>query len=412
MLWAALFILRAFKARYTTPPLFTPKYETQEQLYTILDNELKASVAVLKSNLPNQQLYGTYDLFYHGTANEAQNWAMAANSLRLKIAMRMYKRKPAAAKAIIDEVLADNVGPINSRSASWYFKAGSNDVNGGNWATFASIAGPKGMVDFMRTNSDPRIRNFYKKTAITLTQFNAAKTAGTIPATATYDGDYVGRYIGAEALNQADKSFYFNNFPGANIMYPSEIQLALFNRAINQGLVSFPIIMYADVCFMRSELAARGITTENAEDWYKKGIEASIRDYNEWGSDAKVVGFTAVTDAEIAAYLNMPAIKYDAAKGVEQVCVQQYINFFKNPSEGWALRRRTGYPSTTGVVMPFERKTNLGNEIKMPRRWPINVPSISDFNYSNAKAAIEEMQKDPNFGNLTDITGRVWWDVP
>lgn len=421
MAWAAFYLSdavgsviykEAFQARYTNPPSFTPKYDTQEELYAILESELKASVAVLKTNLPNQELLGTYDLYFHGLANEAQNWARAANSLRLKMAMRMYKRKPTVAKGIIDEVLADNIGPINSRAANWVFKGGSNVANGGNWNTFASLSGPKGMIDFMRNNSDPRIRNFYKKTAVALTEFNAAKAAGQIPATATYDGEYVGRFVGADALNENDKKFYFNNFPGTSKLYASEIQTALFSSAVAQGLVNFPVITYADVCFMRAELAARSITTENAEDWYKKGIEASIRDYNEWGSDAKVTGFQAVSDAEIAAYLNMPAIKYDPAKGVEQVSVQQYINFFKNPSEGWALRRRTGFPSTTGVVMPFDRKLNLGNEIKMPRRWPLAVPSVADFNYANAKAAIEEMQKDPYFGNLTDITGRVWWDMP
>jgi len=402
---------QAFQARYTTPPNLTPKYDTQEELFDILDAELKASVDVLKQDLPNQELLGTYDLYYRGVGNEAQNWAMAANSLRMRIAMRMYKRKPAAAKAIIDEVLADNVGPINSRAESWVFKAGKSIANGGNWATYGSLSGNKVLIDFMYKNTDPRLRNMYRKTRLTQAQFLQLKANGTIPATEEYR-EYSGRYISPDATLDNNKKFYFNNLPVVNIMYSSEIQTALWNSSIALGLVNFPVITYADVCFMRAELAAKGITAENAADWYNKGVEASIRDYNEWGQEANVESFTAVSAAEITAYLNMADIKYDAVKGLEQIYVQQYINFYKNPNEVWALIKRTSYPSPNGVVLQAERFVNAGNEIAMPRRWSVVLPPISDFNYENAKAAIEEMQKDPNFGDLTDIKGRVWWDVP
>ena len=402
---------QAFQARYTNPPNLTPKYDTQEELFAILDAELKASVAVLKQALPNQALLGTSDLYYRGAADEAKNWAMAANSLRMRIAMRIYKRKPAASKAIIDEVLADNVGPISSRTSSWVFKAGKNVANGGNWATFGSLSGNKATVDFMYKNTDPRIRNIYRKTRLTQAQFTQLQTAGTIPATEQYR-DYQGRYVSPDAVLQNDKKHYFGNLPTVNVMFSSEIQTALWNSSIASGLVNFPVITYADVCFMRAELAARNITNENAADWYNKGIEASIRDYNEWGQEANVESFTAVSAAEITAYQNAAEIKYAAAKGLEQICVQQYINFYKNPNEAWALIKRTGYPSPTGVVLPAERFMNAGNEVPMPRRWSIVLSPISDFNYQNAKAAIEEMQKDPNFGDLSNIRGRVWWDVP
>jgi hypothetical protein len=402
---------QAFQARYSTPPNLTPKYDTQEELYAILDGELKASVAILKQALPNQQLLGTYDLWYRGAANEAQNWAMAANALRLKMAMRMYKRKPAAAKAIIDEVLADNVGPINSRAASWVFKGGKNVANGGNWNTFGSLAGNKVLVDFMFKNSDPRMRNMYRKTRLTPAQFTQLQGNGTIPLTETYQ-EYRGRYISPDATLDNAKKHYFNNLPVVNIMYSGEIQTALWNSSIALGLVNFPVITYADVCFMRAELAAKNITTENAATWYNNGVEASIRDYNEWGQEAVVENFVAVSTAEITTFLNLPDIKYDPAKGLEQIYVQQYINFYKNPNEAWALIKRTGYPSPTGVLLPAERMMNAGNEVPMPRRWSIVLPPISDFNYQNAKTAIENMQKDPNFGDLTNIRGRVWWDAP
>ena len=402
---------KAFQARYTSPPNLTPEYDTQEQLYAVLESELKAAVATLKQTLPGQELLGINDLYYRGAADEAQNWGRAANSLRMKMAMRMYKRKPAVAKAIIDEVLADNLGPINSRAGSWVFKAGKNVGNGGNWATFGSLSGNKATVDFMSKNMDPRTRNIYRKVRLTEAQFATLKAAGTIPASEQYK-DYQGRYVSPDAALDNAKKHYIGTLPTLTIFFSSEIQTALWNSSIALGLINFPVITYADVCFMRAELSARGITRENAADWYNKGIEASVLDYNEWGREANVEGFTAATNQEIAAYTNMPDIKYDAAKGIEQVCVQQYINYYKNPNEAWALIKRTGYPSPTGVLLQAERFTNGGNEVLMPRRWSVALLPISDFNYTNARTAIEEMQKDPNFGDLTNIKGRVWWDVP
>ena len=46
----------------------------------------------------------------------------------------------------------------------------------------------------------------------------------------------------------------------------------------------------------------------------------------------------------------------------------------------------------------------------MPRRFIVSFPSITGLNYKNVLDAINEMKKDPGFGDPDDITGRVWWD--
>jgi hypothetical protein len=399
----------AFKARYTNPPVLTPVYDTQEALYDTLNNKLKASVAALKKDYGvTQLLLGTSDIWYRGTGTEATNWIMAANALRMKIAMRMLKRKPDAAKAIILEVLADNVGPIASRASSWVFKGGATVANGGNYNLAANISGQKALVDYMYKTSDPRIRNIYAKVTYTEATFNTWKTQGLIPATEVYQ-EYRGRYTSPDAVTEADKKFYFGNVTGT-IPYSSNVNQGLFNSSVNSGLVNYPVITYADVCFMRAELAARGVTTENGEDWYNKGLEASILDYDEWGKDAKVPGYTAVTPIEITNYKNNADVKWTAAKGIELASIQQYINFYRNPNESWAVIKRTGFPSQTGQVFQAEKIRNGGGEAVMPRRWSLFIPPITDMNYENRKASVVAMQADPELGDLTDITGRVWWD--
>jgi hypothetical protein len=399
----------AFQARYTDPQVLKPKYDTQEALYDTLNNQLKASAAILKQSFPvTQTPLGGSDLWFRGIGNEATNWIMAANSMRMRIAMRMLKRKPAAAKAIIDEVLADNVGPINARTSNWNFKGGPNVANGGNYNLAAGIAGQKAAVDFMYKTTDPRMRNIYDKVALTKADFDIYKANGTIAAGEVYQ-EYRGRPTSPDAVNENDKKFYFNYIFGTTA-YVSYIHQGMFNASVAIGLVNFPVITYADVCFMRAELAARGVTAEVAADWYYKGIEASAADYDEWGKDAKVPGYTAITPAEVTAYKNHADIVYNPAKGIEQICIQQFFNFWRNPNEMWALIKRTGFPSQTGVVFQAEKIRNGGVEAVMPRRWSLFVPPISDFNYDNRKKSITDMQADPELGDLSDVTGRVWWD--
>jgi hypothetical protein len=195
----------------------------------------------------------------------------------------------------------------------------------------------------------------------------------------------------------------------------------LFTPSSNGGTGTghFPIITYADFAFMRAELAARNVTTENAENWYNAGVTASIKLYDKWANAAKVqelnapsgsTSYVAVTDAEITNYLGMPGVKFDATKALDQIITQAYINYYKNPNEAWALYKRTGLPNHTSVL-PLERLFSDAIEQFVPRRAPIRVAPPTDLNYENNQAALAIMGQDPDFGaGPSDVTGRIWWD--
>ncbi|REA62045.1 SusD/RagB family nutrient-binding outer membrane lipoprotein [Dyadobacter luteus] len=411
----------AFKARYTIPALLTPKYDTQEALYDILDAELKAIVSVLKAEQPvGQTVIGTNDIYYGG---DPTKWIKAANSLRLKIAFRLMKRKPERLKAIATEVLADNVGLISSTDEDWKLLGGpSLATSDGNYnpSSNSTVSGLKNTVDFMWTTKDPRIRIFYQPSFFNKRRFDLAQAQGKIPATMVWDGQlYRGQYADPDAVQDQTKTIFFQNITiksagvDSSGRLPSNVQSRLFQGNFNSGSgrTTFPIITYADVCFMRAELAARGIAGSDAEGWYYKGIDASLENYDEMGMNSKLDNYSALTAAEVATYKAQPGVKYEAANALEQIIVQQYLNFFKNQNEAWAIIKRTGFPSVNGKILKLERVNQGGTEQVMPRRFSISFPSLTDINYENAKAAIEEQQKNPDFSVPGDITGRVWWDV-
>ncbi len=400
----------AFQARYGGT--LTPKYETQQELFALWDTRLKEIINTLKStpSVP-QASFGENDLYYHGNVNA---WIKAANALRLKIAIRLMKRDEAKLKSIAQEVLSDASSLMNSNNDGWVFYADASFTQGGDWNP-SEFRAPKPTVDFMWNNSDPRLRLFYQKNNYTEANLKAAIQAGVYPAGTSWNPrQYVGAHISPDSSQGKYKSWFVLKKVSETLSMDtvSFLQWRMFQPALNNGTGKnfFPVISYADFCFMRAELAARGITSEDAATLYNKGIDASISFYDLAAKNAKLPDYEAVTIEEINAYKLKPAVIYNSSKAIEQIAIQAYLNFYKQPNEAWALYKRTGMPN---------KNTTLANEDividaavkQIPRRAALGFPDPNDQNYNNKKAAIDAMVADPDFGQgPTDMFGRVWWD--
>jgi hypothetical protein len=171
------------------------------------------------------------------------------------------------------------------------------------------------------------------------------------------------------------------------------------------------VITYAEYCFMRAEIALKTTGAASAKTWYEDGVKSSLDLYNEIGLKSQLTNYVATTPAEITAYLAQPGIAFDATKALDQIASQSYLNFMKQPQEGWALYKRTGFPNETSVV-PLPKVTYLNVALVIPRRAPISLPTQTDPNFANKKAAYDAMAALPGFGDLTSAAGRVWWDKP
>lgn len=405
----------AFQARYTG--VFTPKYDTQEELYTMWDQQLKEIVVTLADNSVAQLSYGGNDLYYGGVASK---WMKCANSLRLKIASRLSKVAPDKLKAIATEVLAAG-NLFDSNADDLQLIAGDKFTEGGNWNPVGFHAS-KSLVDFMLANTDPRLRVFYQKNDYSKENFDSAVSQKALPANSVFPTNrYVGAFSSPDAVS-ANPGYFrtrkIKNGSGAdqNLDTVSLIQYRLFqaeytyNSVVGSGHTTFPLLSYADICFLRAELAAKGIAGSDAEGWYYKGVEASIRNYDAMAATAKLPDYLAVTDQEIEAYKNSAGVKYDATKAEALIASQAYLNFYKNPNEAWAILKRTGMPNAT-TPLALEVMKASGVTQVIPRRAAINVADETNVNAANNRAALEEMAQNPDFGDgPSDIFGRVWWD--
>ena len=150
----------AFQGRYGGT--LTPKYETQQQLFDLLDQEIKTAVATLKTaQTVTQTMLGNNDPFFGTSADQKTAWIKAGNALRLKVGMRLMKRNPAKLATIANEVIADPVQMSNVDDSWTLFTGASYADPNGNWNPAGFLAS-KPIVDFMNAKGDPRLRIFYR----------------------------------------------------------------------------------------------------------------------------------------------------------------------------------------------------------------------------------------------------------
>lgn len=415
----------AFKGRYTLE--FKVPFDKQQDVFNEIDGDLKTSIQNIKTAPSGQFSIGNYDQFYFG---DVSKWIKAANALRLRMAMRIMKADNAKATSIIQEVLSSPADELMSdNSDSWALIAPASFTSGGNFNP-DGLRAPKALTDFMVSNDDPRLRIFFTKNSYSLENFNLAKAQGKLSAGAVFvDQRYVGSFASPDAsANAGIKAQYYTTKQitkgtgTVNLDTLSNINPRIFQVAFNggTGIQYIPLITYADYCFMRAELGFNGINSDDPEPWYTKGVVASIEYYGKMAQDGMFLDYylenglgmpvAPPTQTEIDNYLENPAVKFDPAKGLDQIISQSFINFFKEPNEAWALVKRTGKPDNTSTLQ-MERLLYNGTELQIPRRAPRNLPPTTDINFENINAAFTEMQSNPDYGSgPADISGRVWWD--
>jgi hypothetical protein len=350
----------------------------------------------------------------------------AANALRLKIAMRLAKREPAKLKAIAAEVLASPAADLMSSNADgWVFVTAAAFTAGGNWNP-DGLRSSKPLVDFMWETQDPRIDAFFAPNGYSQANIDLLIAAKQLPAgTKESARRYVGSFTSPDQAQQAQnvQRFYTLRYLTVSntrtaIDTLSQIQPRLFQPAyavggtVGTGRNYLPVITYADFCFMRAELAATGVTGETTKTWYDAGVSAALDWYDMVATGSQLSNYTAMTAAEKTAYLAQPKVVFNQAKALDLIASQEYILFLKQPSEGWATWKRTGFPNATSTLALPTLVSN-GAMLTVARRAPLGLPAPTDPNYANRQAAYTEMAQQPGFGrDPQDATGRVYWDAP
>ena len=151
-------------SQYRYGGALTPAYDKVETLYDLFVTELDEYIKVFQDD--TQVVVGGQDIIYAG---DMKKWAKMANTLKLKIAVRLYNQNASKAGQIAQGVLTNSAGYIDSMDDAFIFHK-ADAATGGDLAyqTGNSYSGwiassSENVINYMVNSRDPRVRFFYYK---------------------------------------------------------------------------------------------------------------------------------------------------------------------------------------------------------------------------------------------------------
>lgn len=357
-------------------------YDKAEDIYRTILSELKEMAPRFRT-IPVPRNFSTQDFINWG---DMDKWERYANSLRLRLAMRVASQGELAeeGRAIIKEILenpteyplieeqANNVFITNQKSGQLNFTAGSGL---GDWVTNRLASGP--VIDRMLSHgnynmesSDPLTGTYVEGTddPRILLYYNPVKIVNR--NTGQTDEH---RYLGTDVSVSDELTEYYNS--------QAEDELITTNKGFSQITQNgffwqndkFDMLIMAspEIHFIKAEAYAMGYGVAQdmtrAEEEFKTAVSQSIRlwyYYDSIGTGENTRRYEAPTDEAIAAFADARWKSSDYTDKQDAIITQKWVHFaFLVSREAWSDLRRTGYPS--GLVFPEV----AGTIPNVPNRW-------------------------------------------
>ena len=350
-------------------------FDSQDKVYKKFFEELDDAIEVLTPFASSgAKILEKFDYIYKG---DARRWTKFANTLRLRLALRVVYADATLAQQEAEKSLSNPIGFLEE-AADRAMISGLTIMNplweqAYSWNEERMSAS---MDSYMNGYQDPRLSKYFTK----------AK-----------DNGYHGVRLGID-LKDGNADYIGEN-------------ISSFNLASTSNII---YMSASESFFLRAEAALRGWNAGGtAKDFYEKGIKASMA---EWG-------VTSGADTYIASTLQAKAFVDNTGKGgdaaqpstitvaydenaafevnLERIITQKWIANFLISPEGWAEFRRTGYPK----LFPTTRNSNSGtiNTNLQIRRMP--YPStLYDNNLTAVQNAVTLLGGGDNGGT------KLWWD--
>lgn len=325
--------------------ILKPKFNTQQEVYMQLLADLEQANSLYDKT--KNMSYGT-DILY---GNSVDKWQRFTNSLRLRLLLRVSGRPEMNSTAELAKMINDPgkypVFTANSQAAILPITGVSpNTSPWGRPSDFTLFTvGSEFIIDNLNELSDPRMEKFFTTARSSDGQTNIG---------------YKGIPSGFDPAQQFD-------------FIPS---------GLNTDLVVAPmqsvIMSYAEVEFIKAELAQKGVIASDAKEHYEKGVKAAVE---QWGASLP------------SGYFTNEAAAYDGT--LERIMLQKYLALYFNDYQQWYEYRRTGLPE-------LPKTTAMLNNQQVPVRF-MYPEEVKIYNRDNYEKAVERMGGD-------DINTKVWWE--
>jgi len=362
---------------FGTPNTTVFLYDSQEQVYAQMFAELDKAITgltpIAKANIAGNKtsLFASSDVSSY--AGDYSKWVKYANSLRLRLAMRIVKVNPTEAKKQAELAVGQEFGVLSTKADTFTLQPKNysnpiSDISQG-WGDIKMSAD---MESIMGGYNDPRLSAFF----LTSKQF---------------PGEYKGIRTGIQIANKSDRQ----DFSSVNIK-------------------ATVWMTTAEVYFLKAEGKLRGwnMGAGTAQSLYEAGVTASFEQHGISGVATYLAStnlpknYVDPVDAgNNGVAVNTVPVKYDAAATnkvqLQQIITQKWIANFPEGQEAWSEYRRTGFPKLFPVLVNASAGT-IDSALGIRR---VNfVDSEKAGNPQGVASALPLLGGPDNGGT------RLWWD--
>ena len=370
--------------------LITVPYDSQEEVYKTMFKELSDAIEVLTkyADNGNSKLLPNADAVYAG---DVHKWVVYANSLMLRLAMRVYYADAALSKKYALQAVNHSYGVMKTkddeakmeRGASLEFKNNLDVlINQYNECRMGSS-----MLAYLGGYQDPRLPKYFNTSTV-----SQAVTVGTY-------GKYSGVPTGHDV--SSNDAFRDSSRPAITSTTPT-----YWMRA-------------SEVYFLLAEAALHGFAVGGtAESLYEKGIEMSFEENGIASSEVADYMSSGLKPSAYSFHLTNPGVNVDVPavteattawsgtdeEKLEKIMIQKWIALYPNGQEAWTEYRRTGYPKLHSTITNYSNG-EVDSEVGIRRmRFPTNK-STSAEDIANLESARKLLR-----GGLDKAGTRLWWD--
>ncbi len=370
--------------------LITVPYDSQEEVYKSMFKELSDAIEVLTkyADNGNSKLLPNADAVYAG---DVHKWVVYANSLMLRLAMRVYYADAALSKKYALQAVNHSYGVMKTkddeakmeRGASLEFKNNLDVlINQYNECRMGSS-----MLAYLGGYQDPRLPKYFNTSTV-----SQAVTVGTY-----------GKYSGVPTGHDVSSNDVFKDSsrPAITSTTPT-----YWMRA-------------SEVYFLLAEAALHGFAVGGtAESLYEKGIEMSFEENGIASSEVADYMSSGLKPSAYSFHLTNPGVNVDVPavteattawsgtdeEKLEKIMIQKWIALYPNGQEAWTEYRRTGYPKLHSAISNYSNG-EVDSEVGIRRmRFPTNK-STSAEDIANLESARKLLR-----GGLDKAGTRLWWD--
>lgn len=359
-------------------------YDSQKEVYLKMFEELDNAISTLTKNR-TLDFSPNADKVFGG---KVEKWIKYANSMKLRLAMRVVYADEGLARRKAEEAVNHEVGTMSSNADNALISVSNNpfrvimyEYNGGDSRISADI------TSYMNGYKDARRSKYF--------------------TVSTFQGDGISNgFSGLRSGIQIPSGGIVHSY--SNMVVNPDSKLLWMNAA--------------ETAFLKAEGAIRGWNmgpveggaADAAEGFYNKGIALS---FDQWGvaGDAQSYINDAVSVPEVYkdpmgtfsynGTASTITIKWSATDGferkLERIITQKWIANFPLGLEAWAEYRRTGYPKLMEVL--DNKSGGVVNSSLMVRRLPYPKTEYTE-NAENMPGALKSLNGADNMAT------RVWWD--